>query len=249
MTRSTTQPTSNKSYAPSMVSTLRALMPKRPLSFGEAKRIADLQAARLLRMTESTSAPVSEAVITELPRVAVERVGNLIGSGMSAWSRGSWQIRLNAGEPLTRQRFTLAHELKHILDAACEDVIYRHLPDGPARQRHIEAVCDHFAACLLMPTPWVKKLWGEGIQDLGGLAWRFEVSQQAMLIRLQYLGLVDPIPRHAVAHRLGSLAVRGSRRNPHRRIYRRSASPTSGRPYTRTASFPISRPVLQGVSP
>ena len=95
-----------------------------------------------------------------------------------------WGIRINGAEPITRQRFTLAHELKHILDTASEDAIYGHLPKGPARQRHIEAICDHFAACLLMPKAWVKSLWGQGVQDLSGLAWRFEVSQQAMLIRL-----------------------------------------------------------------
>lgn len=199
--------TNQHRYAPSVVAQLRSLMPSRPLSFGEAQRIAELQANRLLKLTLSTSAPVSEFIITELPRISVGWAGNLIGSGATAWSRGMWQVRLNAAEPPTRQRFTLAHELKHILDAACEDVTYGHLPAGPARERYIEAICDHFSASLLMPKSWVKKLWGGGVQDISDLAWRFEVSQQAMLIRLQALGLVEPIRRHAIVHRLGGVAV------------------------------------------
>ncbi len=243
MTATTATTASRRSYAPSVLTSLRALMPARPLSFADACRVAELQAQRLLQLTGSTSPPVSEEIITDLPRIDVQRMGNLIGSGATTWSRGQWRVRLNAAEPPTRQRFTLAHELKHILDAASEDVIYRHLPAGPARQRFIEAVCDHFAACLLMPRAWVKRLWGEGSQDLGGLAWRFEVSQQAMLIRLQHVGLVDPLPRCTGWQRLGSVAVRGSRRS---HVQRRRSSRSPARRYHRRARFTLAAP-LNGV--
>lgn len=252
MTQRTTKPTNPRNYAPSMVATLRSLMPNRPLGFHEAKRIAELQAARLLSLTDSTSAPVSEAIITELPRLAVQRVANLIGSGATAWSRGRWQLRINAAEPATRQRFTLAHELKHVLDAAHEDIIYGHLPTGPAKERFVEAVCDHFAACLLMPKSWVKQLWGQGVQDLGELAWRFEVSQQAMLIRLQAIGLVEPLPRCAHWQRLGSVAVRSSGRSPsrdHRRTYRRSPSQAAVHRYGRSTCVSPVLPTLEGALP
>ena len=219
------------SSTPGVVASLRALVPNRPLSFAEACRVAELQANTLLALTQSKSAPVTEATITELPRLEVMRAANLIGSGMTSWSRGMWRVLINGAEPESRQRFTLAHEFKHILDAACEDVVYRHLPEGPARERHIEAVCDHFAACLLMPKAWVKKAWGQGFQDLGELAWRFEVSQQAMLIRLQNLGLVDPLPRHADWYRLGSLAIKGTGRQ---RRYRRTDVRPRPRAYLRT---------------
>ncbi|HVE45144.1 MAG TPA: ImmA/IrrE family metallo-endopeptidase [Acidimicrobiales bacterium] len=227
---------------------MRALVPARALSFTDAKAIGELQAHRLLKLTASTSAPVSEGIITALPRIDVQRVANLIGSGATAWSRGMWRIRLNAAEPPTRQRFTLAHELKHLLDAEAEDVIYKHLPAGAAKDRFIEAVCDHFAACLLMPKPWVKRLWGQGVQDLAGLAWRFEVSQQAMLIRLQYLGLVDPLPRCVSWQHLGTVAVRGVRQPSRRRSYHRSYS-AGGNQFTRRPFRPSARTMLQGVSP
>ncbi len=235
------------SYTPSTVAVLRSLMPPRPLSFTAAKTIAELQANRLLKLTDSTSAPTSEEVITELPRIDVRRSSKLIGSGMTAWSRGKWRIRINAAEPSTRQRFTLAHEFKHTVDAAAEDVIYGHLPEGPARERHIEAVCDHFAACLLMPKAQVKQLWGQGIQDIAKLAWCFEVSQQAMLIRLQVLGLVDPMPRCVTTHRLGSVAVRGSSQRPRRQTYRRSSGPAVPR-YARRTRLQFTALTLGGIS-
>ena len=188
----TNRRTNRREYTPSTVAVLRSMMPNRPLRFTEACRIAELQATRLLTLTGMTDGPVPDSIITDLPRITVCRVGRLFSSGASAWSKGSWHIRINAGEPLTRQRFTLAHELKHVLDASHEDAIYGHLPPGPARERHIEAVCDHFAACLLMPRAWVKGHWYRGTQDLMALAWIFEVSQQAMLIRLQALGLNRP---------------------------------------------------------
>lgn len=238
------QPKPSTGYTPTVMAELRSLMPSRSLSFAESQRLAELQANRLLKLTLSTSAPTSEAIITELPRIDVQRVGSLIGSGATAWSRGMWRVHINRAEPITRQRFTLAHELKHILDAACEDAIYGHLPKGPARQRHVEAICDHFAASLLMPKIQVKRLWGQGVQDLSGLAWRFEVSQQAMLIRLQHLGLVESVPRHVAAFRVGTIAVRASARRPD--IHRRSRNE---RLYHRFARPRLPLLTLQGVSP
>ncbi|MEO6318843.1 MAG: ImmA/IrrE family metallo-endopeptidase, partial [Acidimicrobiales bacterium] len=54
-----------------------------------------------------------------------------------------------------------------------------------------ERLCDYFAACLLMPRSWVKQAYGSGVQDVVALAERFEVSPQAMQVRLLQLGLVD----------------------------------------------------------
>lgn len=198
----------------SVVARLRRLVPQRPLSFSEAQQIAERQATSLLQLTGVDDAPVSEELIIGLPRIDVQYRAGLPGSGMTTWERGAWRIGINADEPRNRQRFTLAHELKHVLDASHEAAIYGRLPAGPARQRHIEAVCDHFAACLLMPRPWVKRAWGSGLQDLADLARHFEVSQAAMLIRLQALGLVEPTPRCVPA--IGRVAVDGRTRPANR---------------------------------
>jgi Zn-dependent peptidase ImmA (M78 family) len=209
MTSSTV--TFRRQQTPSTLSQVRRIMPRRPLRFDEAKRVAELQAARLLEAEGHNIGPVGASLIAGLPRIDVQYRHGLLGSGITTWERGAWRIAINADEPRVRQRFTLAHELKHIIDASHEDAIYGHLATGPARQRHIEAVCDHFAACLLMPRRQVKRLWGEGIQDFSALATYFDVSQQAMHIRLQVIGLVDPLPRCIrTVSGMGRAAVRGS---------------------------------------
>lgn len=141
-------------------------------------------------------------LIGELPRVRVRVEATLADSGLTHWNGGTWVIGINRNDSRTRRRFTLAHEFKHILDHPFIDTIY---PDehGRPAAKQAELMCDYFAACLLMPRPWVKRLWAQGIQDAGVLAATFNVSLVAMNIRLQQLGLVEPRGRwhDAVARR------------------------------------------------
>lgn len=135
-----------------------------------------------------------ESVIASLPRVLVRRVQPLGVSAFTHWEHGRWQIALNGLESLVRQRYTLAHEAKHLIDHQIARVAYRRTTE--TELAWIERVCDYFAACLLMPKPWVKKLYcNEGVQDQVTLARRFAVSQAAMRVRLAQLGLTDPTPR------------------------------------------------------
>lgn len=210
-------PTTTSPGNGSVVASLRSLMPDRALTLDEAKVVAERQANRLLATVSYDSPPFPSSVIEELPRLDVQTVPVLPRSGMSMWSRGMWRVRLNGAESPTRRRFTLAHELKHILDAPFEDVIYRDLRTTTDRDGTIEAICDHFAACLLMPKKWVKRLYGQGVQDTAELAWRFNVSPQAMAFRLTTLGLTPPAPRCT-----GVDLVRQNRRP--RRTYFRSMS-------------------------
>ncbi len=73
----------------------------------------------------------------------------LPASGASQWASQRWLVLLNASEPRERQRFSLAHEFKHIIDHRFADLIYAKFPDLD-RARIIEQLCDYFAACLLM---------------------------------------------------------------------------------------------------
>lgn len=115
-------------------------------------------------------------------------------SGATHWASQRWLIVLNGAEPATRQRFSLAHEFKHILDHRFADVLYRNVPEA-ARHDAIEQVCDYFAGCLLIPRPWLKKAWGQRIQSVDALAAHFETSQAAMLVRLSQVGLASPARR------------------------------------------------------
>jgi len=114
-------------------------------------------------------------------------------SGASQWSHGRWLILLNGGETAGRQRFSLGHEFKHVLDHPFIDVLYPGTRTMSAHDR-AEQVCDYFSACLLMPRTWLKKAWTQ-TQDPRTLARRFDVSAQAMGVRLLQIGLVEPEPR------------------------------------------------------
>ncbi len=162
---------------------LRRLLPQRAISYGEALAVAEKQANRLAANHRATS--IQETDLLKLTAIHVEPDADADGqhSGSSRYENGRWVIRLNPTEPATRQRFTLAHELKHVIDAP-NQTAYTTLTD-----RQIERVCDHFAACLLMSKPSVYRLWGNGVRTPEALAGSLRVSLAAVTIRLQSLGL------------------------------------------------------------
>ncbi|MDP9340532.1 MAG: ImmA/IrrE family metallo-endopeptidase [Actinomycetota bacterium] len=160
--------------------------------------MAELQAAKFLELSGVTEPPVPEKAITGLPRVQVERVKLTPTSAATEWSHGRWLILLNAAEAANRQRFSLAHELKHIVDNPFIHLLYPAVR-GASHSDRAEQICDYFAGCLLMPRPWLKRQWGRGVQDPRVLARRFEVSQAAMNVRLRQIGLSEPVPRCGVA--------------------------------------------------
>ncbi|MFL6139620.1 MAG: ImmA/IrrE family metallo-endopeptidase [Frankiaceae bacterium] len=180
---------------PAITTLLRDLVPIRPLTLPEAMRIAELQASHFIQQLALDGPPFPESAIAELPRVQVERM-KLIGlSGATEWSHGRWLIVLNGSESATRQRFSLAHEYKHVLDHPFITVIYPPLHAATSEGR-AEQMCDYFAGCLLMPRTWLKRAWGEGTQDANALARRFSVSRAAMNVRLFQIGILQPTDRH-----------------------------------------------------
>jgi Zn-dependent peptidase ImmA (M78 family) len=180
-----------------VVRALRDFVPIRALTSVETIQIAERQALKLLELSGIVDSPVPESVIAALPRIQVERILPSPVAGASQWSRGRWLIVVNGADPVGRQRFTLAHEFKHVLDNPFIKVLYP--PAGALSSRdRAEAVCDYFAGCLLLPRPWVKKAWREGPQDIASLARQFDVSRQAMQVRLQQIGLVEPTRRHSL---------------------------------------------------
>ena len=182
-----------------IITNLRDLVPLRPLTQVESFRIAELQAHRLVVLGKVAGPPVPDEVIAMLPRMQVERVALGDTAGATQWSHGRWLILLNSNEAATRQRFSLAHEFKHILDNPFISVLYPGLSGQSSAQR-AELICDHFAACLLMPRAWVKHAYcDEGIQDVRRLAQRFAVSPKAMRYRLNLIGLGPTTNRCALA--------------------------------------------------
>lgn len=179
-----------------IVTTLRDRVPLRPMTRSEHLRIAELQAQRFLALAGITEPPVPANIISELPRLQVTVMRPFPVSGATHWKNGSWLVVLNGREPTTRQRFSLAHEFKHILDDRFVELIYRPIPETDRRD-FIEQVCNYFAGCLLIPRPWLKRAYYGGMQSTRLLARHFDVSEAAIETRLGQTGLVDPRPRCA----------------------------------------------------
>jgi len=180
------------------ITTLRDMVPIRPLTFAEAFRIAELQATKLRELAGISEPPLPETAISQLPRLQVERIVPAGVSGATQWSHGRWLIILNGAEPLVRQRFSLAHEFKHILDNPYIDVLYPRTR-GQSSAGRAEQICDFFAGCVLMPRHMLKRAWVDGAQDVRSLAHHFNVSSQAMQVRLLQVGLIEPPSRCVMA--------------------------------------------------
>ncbi|MBV9487128.1 MAG: ImmA/IrrE family metallo-endopeptidase [Frankiaceae bacterium] len=175
---------------------LRSVMPMRALTLSEAFAVAELQATKLLELLELRSPSVDIAKVAELPKIEVHleprhRMPTL--AGFSQWSDGRWLIVINKDSVPGRRRFTLAHEFKHIIDHNAARIAYRNIGHGDKRRhdQQIELICNHFAACVLMPRTWVKRAWANGIQGEEELAGLFKVSVEAMHTRLVYLGFLE----------------------------------------------------------
>ena len=130
------------------------------------------------------------AVAASLGVSSISFDSDLVGDGFVEWDHtGRPAVTLAANGPLSRQRFTLAHELGHVL-----------LEGPPGERRHRrpqldpsaeETLCDRIAAGLLMPRPWVDRYAHRDRLNLSILrlvAQRAEVSLSAVAVRLGQVG-------------------------------------------------------------
>lgn len=129
-----------------------------------------------------------ETIITELPRIQVERINLGDVSGATEWSHGRWLILINGAHVPGRQRFSLLREFKHVLDNPFVKVLYLATRATSSHDR-AEQICEYFAGCTLIPRPWLKREWAAGLQDERALAERFGASRAAIRTRLLQTGL------------------------------------------------------------
>jgi Zn-dependent peptidase ImmA (M78 family) len=176
---------------------LRAMVPHRPLGFREAERVAERQADRLRSQLGSLGPKLREADLADLAWLTITRREDFPAAGTSTKTDYGWIIVLRDSDPMVRQRFTLAHEIKHILDDSLIDLpggLYPALGGYSAHDR-TERICHRFAGALLMPKALLGADWSDGLQDIAKLAKRYDVSRDAMSVRLSQLGLLKPTPR------------------------------------------------------
>lgn len=216
MNTQTKNPTS-----PSILASLRALIPSRDCDFAEALTVAERQATKLGELLQSRDRHKGQAFegielrhIAGLPRLRIV-YDCLPVSGMSYWNGHEWIVAISMADNPARQRFTLLHELKHIIDHGSTTRLYSSrqasfrgrsagggftpAPSGGASPSSVaaEQAADYFAGCALVPKAALKRAWGNGMQRLTVLADHFGVSEAAMQVRLDQTGLsreVDPEP-------------------------------------------------------
>lgn len=152
--------------------------------------------------------PVERIAKAEGAQVAFEPFEGELSGMLYRDPNGANVIAVNSLNSKTRQRFTIAHELGHLLlhESALQvdrpiSVRFRDGRSGLAvDQDEIDA--NQFAAALLMPREWVltdaDRLLSQQptISDealVEALAERYSVSRQAMEFRLAHLGLWTPL--------------------------------------------------------
>jgi hypothetical protein len=107
---------------------------------------------------------------------------------------GEWEIVVNQGHALVRQRFTVAHEIGHFIfhrdrlaSGVSDTLAYRaddvEMPN-PQIGSEQERQANNFAANLLIPASFLREAQAAGMIDDQALAGHFQVSRGAMRIRL-----------------------------------------------------------------
>lgn len=153
------------------------------------------------------------------PPVPVERIAKARGvrfhldalegdiSGFAYRSGDQLVIGVNTSQAAVRQRFTIAHELGHLLlhDQGRIHVdrgfVFRLRSDVSSQGTEWEEIeANRFAAELLMPEQFLREdLEGIDSMDMldddriAALAKHYDVSKQALLIRLAALGYIDSL--------------------------------------------------------
>ena len=185
----------SKTMMTKLIAELRKLAPNRPLSYGESIQVARLQAAKLRALLGIDTPEINLMWLIQQAVVPVRFVPSHElneDSGLTTdLIDGQLQIFINEAEPAIRQRFSVLHELKHVLDFPHAKTLHGRLSSGDAalKGNMIEWIANDFAAHVLMPTPLVKRVWHK-TQDVTLSASFFNVSREAMTTRLTKLGLI-----------------------------------------------------------
>ncbi len=193
-----TEPAPLSMPARQAVSRLRDLIPGRRISFLESMHIAERQAALLRELFEDPAPRFSERRLGLLPKLTIWHEADIPISGASFWDGGQWVIDINSDEPPDRQRFTVLHEFKHVIDHPHQAHLFSSAQSTGNSQR--ELVADYFAACVLMPARQFKAAHRRYDGAVDGLAEHFGVHRGGIVMRLSELGMAQDDPHRNRQH-------------------------------------------------
>jgi Zn-dependent peptidase ImmA (M78 family) len=171
---------------------------------------AEQRARDLLRELGIDTPPVPVDEIVERLGATISREPFRGGiSGMLYRTDAGAVVGVNSAEPPTRQRFTIAHEIGHfLLHEGRPLIVDRHVrvdrrdASSSMGTKREEVEANAFAAELLMPEEMLRRHVEALVRDdaalpadrlVNRLAREFEVSGQAMEIRLGALGFLSPL--------------------------------------------------------
>ena len=122
--------------------------------------------------------PTDLEAICEKLKVSIEDSDDLVGSGALVARDGGFRIVCATDLSPQRRRFTIAHELGHV-------IVERYSRSGGRQSKELERLCDMFAAELLMPGSTFAQAANSSVRlkDLPGLAKCFQVSLTSAAIR------------------------------------------------------------------
>lgn len=144
------------------------------------------EAQRVLKEVGITEPPVQLGRLTEFYVFVIEQM-DWPEKYAGRLDRGERKIRVNQHHGKEKQRFTVSHELGHYFIHRDVDTFVDDEKTNSDDEREKEA--NKFAAELLMPTAWVKRDYGM-MPNPDALALKYEVSRQAMYIRLMEVRLI-----------------------------------------------------------
>lgn len=163
------------------------------MTYSQIEKLAN----EVIQEVDSTI-PVDVVKIAKFQKIDVfvipfDETLNADPSGLLVENNGKWAILVNINDSITRQRFTIAHEVGHFLihkgqqfvdEFNAGETFYR---DGEDTKEEREA--NYFAACLLMPADKLVSIWPD-CKDPKDAANRFNVSEVSMTYRLKNLGIL-----------------------------------------------------------
>jgi Zn-dependent peptidase ImmA (M78 family) len=165
----------------------------------------DRRAEDILRQNELFHVPVDVELVARRLNLRTEAapLGENV-SGLLVVEKGHGVIGYNVTQALVRQRFTIAHEIGHFVLHVSDNpsalfidthyIVYRRDAQSSTGEDRHEREANRFAAALLMPATLLQAEIEKPPFDFGDeemlteLAGKFQVSTQAMSIRLSSLG-------------------------------------------------------------